>query len=155
LILKFSLVLGHYGRCVLVLGIPYQYTLSRVLKCRLEYMKQTYGIDENSYLTFDAMRQSSQCIGRVIRSKNDYGLMIFADRRYARADKLEKLPTWIRSRIPQNNISISTDLALQIAKQFYKQMAQPFKLPKEMLYTSSILNSFNKKTNRDIEEMKE
>ena len=26
------------------------------------------------------MRQCAQCVGRVIRGKNDYGLMIFADK---------------------------------------------------------------------------
>jgi DNA excision repair protein ERCC-2 len=31
----------------------------------------------------DAMRQASQCMGRVIRSKTDYGIMILADQRYA------------------------------------------------------------------------
>jgi DNA excision repair protein ERCC-2 len=28
------------------------------------------------------MRQAAQCVGRVIRSKVDYGIMVFADRRY-------------------------------------------------------------------------
>lgn len=27
-------------------------------------------------------RQAAQCVGRVIRSKADYGMMIFADKRY-------------------------------------------------------------------------
>lgn len=29
----------------------------------------------------DAQRQAAQCVGRVIRSKADYGMMIFADKR--------------------------------------------------------------------------
>jgi Rad3-related DNA helicase len=33
-----------------------------------------------SYLTFDAMRHAAQCVGRVLRGKTDYGLMVFADR---------------------------------------------------------------------------
>ena len=33
---------------------------------------------ENDYLAFDAVRQAAQCVGRVIRSKADYGLMVFA-----------------------------------------------------------------------------
>lgn len=27
-------------------------------------------------------RQAAQCVGRVIRSKADYGMMIFADKRF-------------------------------------------------------------------------
>ena len=37
-------------------------------------------------------RQAAQCVGRVIRSKADYGLMVFADKRYQRHDKRDKLP---------------------------------------------------------------
>lgn len=29
----------------------------------------------------DVQRQAAQCVGRVIRSKADYGMMIFADKR--------------------------------------------------------------------------
>lgn len=35
---------------------------------------------ENDFLTFDAMRQAAQCMGRALRGKLDYGLMIFADK---------------------------------------------------------------------------
>lgn len=30
-------------------------------------------VQENDYLAFDAVRQAAQCVGRVIRSKADYG----------------------------------------------------------------------------------
>ena len=29
----------HYGRAVVIIGIPFQYTLSKILRARLEYMK--------------------------------------------------------------------------------------------------------------------
>ena len=48
----------HYGRAVLLLGIPFQYTLSRVLRARLEYLRDTCDIDEADFLTFDAIRQA-------------------------------------------------------------------------------------------------
>lgn len=35
---------------------------------------------ENDFLTFDAMRQAAQCMGRALRGKSDYGLMVFADK---------------------------------------------------------------------------
>lgn len=49
-------------------------------KARLEYLTKEKSIKESDFLIFDAMRQSAQCVGRVIRGKNDYGLMIFADK---------------------------------------------------------------------------
>lgn len=45
------------------------------------YLRTHFQIKEGDFLTFDAMRQAAQCVGRVIRSKMDYGLMIFADSR--------------------------------------------------------------------------
>ncbi|VDK55944.1 unnamed protein product [Anisakis simplex] len=70
----------HLGRAVIMLGIPYVYTESRILRARLEYLREQYGIKENDFLTFDAMRHAAQCVGRALRGKTDYGLMIFADK---------------------------------------------------------------------------
>lgn len=57
-----------------------KYTESRLLKARLEYLRDNYDIHENDFLTFDAMRHSAQCVGRILRNKTDYGIMIFADK---------------------------------------------------------------------------
>ncbi len=78
----------HYGRTVLMFGIPYQYTESRILKARLEFLRDNYQIRENDFLTFDAMRHAAQCLGRVLRGKDDYGVMVLADKRFSRAGTL-------------------------------------------------------------------
>lgn len=103
----------HYGRAVIMFGVPYVYTQSRILKvsspggarklgplgpppelvgcgrhrsalshrqARLEYLRDQFQIRENDFLTFDAMRHAAQCVGRAIRGKTDYGLMVFADK---------------------------------------------------------------------------
>ena len=49
-------------------------------------------------MTFDAMRHAAQCVGRALRGKTDYGIMIFADKRFSRSDKKGKLPKWIQVR---------------------------------------------------------
>lgn len=38
-------------------------------------------------------RQAAQCVGRVIRSKADYGMMIFADKRYLSVELSNSVPT--------------------------------------------------------------
>jgi len=115
----------HYGRAVLLLGVPFQYTLGRVLRARLEYLRDTCGINEADFLTFDAIRQAAQCAGRVIRGKNDYGLVIFADSRYAKHDKRSKLPAWIQQFMSDSLCNMSTDVAMASARQFLREMAQP------------------------------
>eukprot|EP00927_Polykrikos_kofoidii_P051222 TRINITY_DN45008_c0_g1_i1.p1 TRINITY_DN45008_c0_g1~~TRINITY_DN45008_c0_g1_i1.p1 ORF type:complete len:854 (-),score=118.09 TRINITY_DN45008_c0_g1_i1:124-2685(-) len=116
----------HYGRCVVLFGVPFQYTLSRDLRARLEYLAAMYEIKEAEFLNFDAMRQASQCMGRVIRSKRDYGIMIYADQRYARQDKRSKIPDWIRSSIEPGHVFLATDMAVQVAKNFLLRMSQPY-----------------------------
>ena len=106
-------------------GVPFQYTLSHVLRARLEYLQTHYQIREQDFLNFDALRQASQCVGRVIRSKTDYGLMILADSRYNRHDKRSKLPKWILEFLSDGNLNLSTDMAIDRAKQFLRLMGQP------------------------------
>eukprot|EP00930_Biecheleria_cincta_P069750 TRINITY_DN57455_c0_g1_i1.p1 TRINITY_DN57455_c0_g1~~TRINITY_DN57455_c0_g1_i1.p1 ORF type:complete len:836 (-),score=161.87 TRINITY_DN57455_c0_g1_i1:48-2555(-) len=116
----------HYGRCVVLFGVPFQYTLSRELRARLEFLKEHYQIKESEFLNFDAMRQASQCLGRVIRSKRDYGVMIFADQRYARSDKRSKIPDWIRTFLEPGHVFMATDMAVEAARNFLLQMSQPY-----------------------------
>ena len=52
----------HYGRAVVMFGIPYVYTQSRILKARLEYLRDQFQIRENDFLTFDAMRHAAQVL---------------------------------------------------------------------------------------------
>jgi DNA excision repair protein ERCC-2 len=123
----------HYGRCVLIFGIPYQYTKSHVLKSRLDFMREKYQIRDNDFLTFDALRQSAQCVGRVIRSKTDYGVVILADIRYGRQDKRTKFPPWITQFMTESCLDLSTDVAVSQVKHFLREMGQP--IDKDMLHT--------------------
>ncbi|CAG5118386.1 unnamed protein product, partial [Candidula unifasciata] len=116
----------HYGRAVIMFGVPYVYTQSRILKARLEYLRDQYQIRENDFLTFDAMRHAAQCVGRALRGKTDYGILIFADKRFSRADKRGKIPRWIQEHLTDNLCNLSIDEAVQVAKRFLRQMAQPF-----------------------------
>ncbi|XP_021743127.1 DNA repair helicase XPD-like [Chenopodium quinoa] len=116
----------HYGRLVIMYGVPFQYTLSKILLARLEYLRDTFQIKEGEFLTLMLLRQAAQCVGRVIRSKADYGMMIFADKRYSRHDKRSKLPGWILSHLRDAYLNLSTDMALHIAREFLRKMAQPY-----------------------------
>lgn len=131
-----------YGRCVVMIGVPFQYTESVRLKKRLEFLKSEYNIREYDFLTFDAMRHTAQCLGRVLRNKKDYGLMILADQRFDSKDKKTKLPKWIQSFMEEGNCNLSIDMVLSIAKRFYKEMAQ--ELPEKGISTLNA-NEINEK----------
>ncbi|BCR86549.1 TFIIH/NER complex ATP-dependent 5'-3' DNA helicase subunit RAD3 [Aspergillus chevalieri] len=115
----------HYGRAVLCIGVPFQYTESRILKARLEFLRENYRIRENDFLSFDAMRHAAQCLGRVLRGKDDYGVMVLADRRFQK--KRTQLPKWISQAMLESETNLSTDMSVATAKNFLRTMAQPFK----------------------------
>ncbi|KMU82665.1 TFIIH basal transcription factor complex helicase subunit [Coccidioides immitis H538.4] len=115
----------HYGRAVLCIGVPFQYTESPILKARLRFMLENYRIREDDFLSFDAMRHAAQCLGRVLRGKDDYGIMVLADRRFQK--KRNQLPKWISQNILESETNLSTDMAVATAKSFLRTMAQPFK----------------------------
>lgn len=115
----------QYGRTVLCIGVPFQYTESRILKARLEFLRETYRIRENDFLSFDAMRHAAQCLGRVLRGKDDYGIMVLADRRFQK--KRTQLPKWINQALLDADSNLSTDMAVSSARRFLRGMAQPFR----------------------------
>ncbi|XP_041280484.1 general transcription and DNA repair factor IIH helicase subunit XPD-like [Onychostruthus taczanowskii] len=53
--------------------------------------------------------------------------MVFADKRFARADKRGKLPRWIQEHLPESHLNLTVDEAVQAAKRFLREMAQPFR----------------------------
>ncbi|KAL1742476.1 hypothetical protein HDZ31DRAFT_65932 [Schizophyllum fasciatum] len=114
----------NYGRAVIMFGVPYQYTESRILKARLEYLRDAYRIRESEFLSFDAIRNAAQCVGRVLRGKTDWGLMVFADKRFGRSDKRSKLPRWINQYITETASNLSMDMAITLSKIFMRTISQ-------------------------------
>ena len=76
-------------------------------------------------MTFDALRQTAQCVGRVVRSKTDYGVVVLADDRFGRKDKRSKLPGWVRQFLSDAQLDLSTSNALGAVRGFLRRMAQP------------------------------
>ena len=48
------------------------------------------------------------------------------DKRYQRHDKRDKLPAWISSHLRDAHLNLSTDMLLVIAREFMRDMAQPY-----------------------------
>ena len=131
----------QYGRCVIMFGIPFQYTKSHSLESRLEFLRSEHNIQASEFLSFDALRQTSQCIGRVVRSKTDYGVVILADCRYNTKEKRDKLPPWVTSFLEKGYLNLSTSNAIHLSKNFLGQSSQPMstlELNKSLLSESDI-----------------
>ncbi|KAL4806595.1 hypothetical protein BDV18DRAFT_137867 [Aspergillus unguis] len=140
----------HYGRAVINIGVPFQYTESRILKARLEFLRENYRIRENDFLSFDAMRHAAQCLGRVLRGKDDYGVMVLADRRFQK--KRNQLPKWISQAMLESETNLSTDMAVATAKNFLRTMAQPFKAKDQEGISTWSLADLEKHRQKQLQE---
>lgn len=52
--------------------------------------------------------------------------MIFGDKRFSRQDKRSRLPKWIQEHLNDSYCNLSTEEAMQTARRWLRQMAQPF-----------------------------
>lgn len=94
-------------------------------------------------------------LGPVSSGKTDYGIMIFADKRFSRQDKRTRLPKWIQEHLTNDNVNLSTEEAMQIARRWLRQMAQPFSREDQLgisLLTLQQLEALERAQQKEIEE---
>ncbi|CAK66212.1 unnamed protein product (macronuclear) [Paramecium tetraurelia] len=131
---------GHYGRCVAVIGFPALNSKDTLILERCKFLEEKFKITKNDFIEFDAMRQTCQCLGRVLRGKQDYGIMIMADKRFAQKSKLSKMPRWIYKQLDQSRcLNITSETAITVVRDFFRQMAQPFKIADNSYFTQDTL----------------
>ncbi|KAK7200228.1 helicase [Novymonas esmeraldas] len=95
----------NHGRCVVVTGIPYANHTDLFVRLKREYITSVapqrplvHGrpFTGDDWYRNEAMRAVNQCIGRVIRHKDDYGLVLLADERFE--GLLGGVSDWVRQR---------------------------------------------------------
>jgi hypothetical protein len=67
-------------------------------------------------------------------------MMIFADKRYKRAEFLDKIPAWIKHQLEDKHKDMSTDVAVWTAAEFFKEMGQPFTMADDLMLTVAKLD---------------
>ena len=53
-------------------------------------------------------------------------MQVFADQRYQRHDKRDKLPAWITTHLKDSHLNLSADMLVHVAREFMRSMAQPY-----------------------------
>lgn len=111
-----------YGRCVVMAGIPYPAALDPKVILKKDYMSEnirkltakeprmkqqsTSSSGQRSQLlsgeewySLQAVRAVNQAIGRTIRHKNDFGIVLFCDERFSSQHVRSQLSKWLRPHI--------------------------------------------------------
>ena len=96
---KWSEGLDYRGEMLsgaMVVGLPLA-PFTRVRKMIIEYFRHKYG-EEGEFLcyTLPAINRALQALGRVLRTPEDRGVLILAERRFLEKRVRSALPAWIQ-----------------------------------------------------------
>ena len=87
---------------MIVVGIPFLPPHDFRIIRKKAYLNGKFGKEEaENWYYSQTFKAVNQVIGRVIRSKNDYGSVIFFDQRYNRKDIQKELPCWLTENLPK------------------------------------------------------
>lgn len=90
------------GRCVLMVGLPYPNARAPEMKSKMEFLSATYPRSGDGrsagqlYYESVCMKAVNQSIGRAIRHKDDYAVILLVDQRYQKPSVMKALPAWIQ-----------------------------------------------------------
>lgn len=83
----------------IVFGVPFQESTPRLERFAKTINDVDKGKGTDFAYVYPAIIKVSQALGRVVRSPNDFGVMILIDERYVDQRVFGKLPSWIRKQL--------------------------------------------------------
>ena len=97
---------GEMLKGAMVIGLPLA-PFNRVRKMMIEYFRHKFG-DEGEFLcyTLPAVNRSLQALGRVLRTPEDRGMLVLAEKRFLEKAVFTALPAWIREEMVECNVSL-------------------------------------------------
>ncbi|OWA51733.1 putative ATP-dependent RNA helicase DDX11-like protein 8 [Hypsibius exemplaris] len=89
------------GRCVVMVGLPYPSTNSPELQEKMKFLDSKLPGKQAGKAHYEGlcMKAVNQSIGRAIRHKDDYAVILLVDNRYAAPSINRALPEWIGDRL--------------------------------------------------------
>ena len=113
------------ARMVICIGVPFANLSDDKIKKKLEYLdkkaknEKKYFNSRNKWYEVDAMINVNQSLGRVIRHKNDYGIMICIDKRFTFYSIKKLFSNWISENIEIKSLK-ENDIYFEQIKNFYE-----------------------------------
>jgi regulator of telomere elongation helicase 1 len=125
-----------YGRAVIMAGIPYPAAFDPKVTLKRDYMNErvklqkaaaeagsneALSLNGEEWYTLQAVRAINQAVGRAIRHRNDYGVVLLCDERFSSSHLLSQLSKWLR---PYAEVCSSFDSALTTMVSFFSKAEQ-------------------------------
>ena len=148
------------GRAVVVTGVPYAMRFDPKVSLKREYLdnkcavsmlggpgKPRSVLSGEAWYTQEAFRAVNQAVGRVIRHRNDYGAIIYADERFSNPSYRERMSMWLR---PHLRVFSTFGNAAASLSQFFRQQENQESnstLPTKRLASASVIqDNFGSRT---------
>ena len=113
----------HYGRAVLMVGLPYPNVQSPKLQEQTKYIdrhQDQLSVSSTEYLDNLCMRSVNQSIGRCIRHRHDYAVILLLDIRYQMAKIQERIPAWMQPfQAPFSSFGATYASVLKVSKSLW------------------------------------
>ena len=93
-----------HGRAVIITGLPFPprqdpKVMAKINFLDMEKRKGGQGLGGNEWYTQQCTRAVNQAVGRVIRHRNDYGVVLFMDKRFSYPSNKDQLPKWVQGSV--------------------------------------------------------
>ncbi|OAF71424.1 hypothetical protein A3Q56_00797 [Intoshia linei] len=90
-----------YGRCVVLIGIPFPPKNDPRISLKIKHLNSKKDVDltGQEWYTQQAYRSANQAIGRIIRHRHDFGVILLVDQRYTSKFSQDQLPKWIQKNV--------------------------------------------------------
>ena len=87
---------GDMCRCAILIGIPFPSLEDSRVNHKLNWMERNKlsKLNRNTWMTQEAIQAVNQALGRVIRNKDDYGIVVLADNRFTNQQLRSNLSHW-------------------------------------------------------------
>ena len=131
------------ARMVICIGIPYANYGDDNIKKKKEFLNNKEKNLGNNWYKADAMLNVNQSLGRVIRNKNDYGVMICIDERFKDPSIKRMFSNWINKNM-QIRFLIDNDKYFEEINKFYKNCENKYS------NKNSLNNSNSQNWNNDL-----
>ena len=131
-----------FARMVVCVGVPYASVVEEKIQLKKKYLDKICKeggskLDGKKWYLNDAISNVNQTLGRVLRHKDDYGVLICIDERYEIHYKNKLFSKWIRDKCEV--INVLENKFIDSLVEFFNEQDKKYKLNKE----ENIINNYN------------
>lgn len=92
---------NEHARAVIAIGIPFPNLKAVDVRLKRAFNDRSSQLNGNEWYSIQGFRALNQALGRVIRHKDDWGVILLVDLRYKHERSKKRLSRWIRENIQE------------------------------------------------------